>query len=413
MVGIINLITFQLSAQSLEIGRASIHPSVATLEVGQQQKFKIIRMATSLKSAKMAEKVEWSVNNVPGGNSEIGTIDKNGVYSAPAVVPSPHEINIIGKIDGVVNNILHATVLMDADKPFYELVYEFADEIGKSEYFTNPHCICLDKDGNLLIADYDGNRCLRFTPDGEYLGDLGKGVGQEDGYVYKPRVVFLDNDDNIFVSDQKDYGNRIQVFSAEGEFLRSFAPKGTGPGEILRAHGIGFDSKNRLYIVDVDNMRVNIYKHDGEFIKSFGKDGPANDEFNAPHGLVVDPNDDVFISSYYGSIKKFDSEGNYLETITETDPPDGSVYIHTITGDKWGNVYAMVRGMKGYGGKVEISKGKVVSMEKFNNNGDKLYGMSLAVKAHSENWVFSDDKGWLYFIYRSKGKLGFEIFKPI
>jgi hypothetical protein len=37
----------------------------------------------------------------------------------------------------------------------------------------------------------------------------------------------------------------------------------------------------------------------------------------------------------------------------------------------------------------------------------------LAVKAHAENWIYVDDKDYLYFIFRSSEKMGFEIFKPI
>ena len=72
----------------------------------------------------------------------------------------------------------------------------------------------------------------------------------------------------------------------------------------------------------------------------------------------------------------------------------------------------MVRGQRGYGGMVEATKGKVVSMEKFNNNGDFIAGISLTVKAHSENWVYVNENGWLYFIYRGKERMGSEIFRP-
>lgn len=399
--------------QAEKLGRASISPSIVTLETGKQQKFKIIKMAQRLTPASLCENVKWYINDVPGGNKEIGTIDSNGLYKAPEKVPSPREINVVGKVDGVANGILHATVIIDADRPMYEMVFEFTEPVDSAKYFTNPHCITLDKDDNILIADYNGNRVLRFSQKGKYLGDLGSGVGNEPGNIFLPRVVKTDNKGNIYVSDQKPYGQRIQVFSNEGKLLRSFGDKGSGPGEILRGHGIDFDSDNLLYTIDVDAMRVNIYTQEGEFVKSWGQDGPYREDFNASHGLTVDPNDDVFISGYYGALQKFDKDGHYLKTIFESDPPEGSVYIHSIADDKWGNVYAMVRGSRGYGGEVEVSEGKVVSMEKFNNNGDFVSALTLNVKAHAENWVYADEKGYLYFIFRSNEKTGFEIFKPL
>ncbi len=397
----------------IKFGRASIHPSIVTLKTGQQQKFKVIKMVKPLNPAILAENVKWYVNDVLWGNKEIGTIDVNGLYTAPVIVPSPREIHIVGIVEGVANRKLFATVLIDDDKPLYEMVYEFAEPVKDARYFTNPHSVTLDKEGNLIIADYYGNRVLRFTPKGKYLGDLGSGIGNEPGQIYLPRVVTTDNKGNIYVSDQKPFGERIQVFSHDGKFLRAFAKKGTKPGEMLRCHGMDFDSDGRLYSIDVDAMRVNIYTHDGEYIKSWGRDGPYREDFNAPHGLIIDPNDDVFISGYYGNLQKFDKNGKYLKTIFEPDPPEGSVYIHSIAEDKWGNVYAMVRGSRGYGGEVEISEGKVVSMAKFNNNGDYVGSLTLNVKAHSENWVYVDEKGYLYFVFSTGEKMGFEIFKPL
>ena len=40
-----------------------------------------------------------------------------------------------------------------------------------------------------MIADYMGSRVTRFTPDGEFLGDIGEGKGEASGKVTKPRVV--------------------------------------------------------------------------------------------------------------------------------------------------------------------------------------------------------------------------------
>ena len=109
-------------------------------------------------------------------------------------------------------------------------------------------------------------------------------------------------------------------------------------------------------------MKVNISNH-GD------KKGIYGNELNEPHGLAVDPNNDVFISSYYGTIKKFDADGGFLLSFAEADPVDGAVYIHAISDDKWGNVYAMVRGIEGFGGQFEKSGDDVYSIKKFNNNG--------------------------------------------
>ena len=40
--------------------------------------------------------VIWSVNGIPGGNAEVGTISSTGLYTAPAIVPLPNNQVTIG-----------------------------------------------------------------------------------------------------------------------------------------------------------------------------------------------------------------------------------------------------------------------------------------------------------------------------
>lgn len=404
--------TATAGAQEAPLPRATIHPSIVTLEPSQQQWFKVVREATRLNAAEWLQDAEWSVNGVPGGNGECGTIAEDGTYTAPATMPPVREVVICARVTAVANPRLWATVLFNAPGPPYALVKSWGEPRDNAEHFVDPHCVALDKDGNILIADYMGSMVSRFNPDGEFLGLIGEGTGEAPGKVTMPRVVATDPNGLIFVSDQKSDKPRIQVFTHEGTFQRIFAPKGTGAGHILRAHGLGFDQDLNLHVVDVDNMRVNVYAHDGTFIRSWGRDGDRADEFNAPHGLVVDPNNDVFVSGYYGTCKKFDRNGNFLFAFAQANPPDGAVYIHSASGDKWGNVYLMVRGARGYGGEIEQRQESIPSIMKFNNNGDHVASITLKASGHKENWATVDDEGRIYAVYESNEAFGVQIYEP-
>lgn len=410
-IAICAAISNPISAQRVDQGGEpyTIKPSVVRLEKNNTTQFKIIKNAQIKKPASLVTDAVWYVNGIKGGNSVVGTIDVSGLYKAPSVQPNPKEIHIMG-ITG--DQKVFATVLMGADQPFYKSVFQYAEKRDTTKHFGNPHGVALDKDGNLVIVDADKHFVMRFSPKGKLLGYIGK-TGQEDGEFHSPRVVLLHPNSDLFISDQKEFGNRIQIFSSDGKFKKSFAPHGNGEGQLLRAHGMNFDSKGNLFVVDVDNSKVTKFDAEGNFQYSFGEDGPYKHQLNAPHGLAVDPNDNVFICGYYGTIQKFDSKGNYIKSFAEGNPPDHSVYIHAISGDQYGNVYSMVRGQRGYGGRAEISKGKIYSIEKFNNNGDFLYGINLSVNTHSENWVFVDEKGYLYALYRGKDIVGFEILAPL
>ncbi|MEO6243945.1 MAG: DUF1800 family protein [Opitutaceae bacterium] len=66
----------------------TITPSSVALTNGATQQFN----ASVTGSANVA--VSWSVNGVPGGNVTIGTISSHGLFTAPAVTPSPATVTI-------------------------------------------------------------------------------------------------------------------------------------------------------------------------------------------------------------------------------------------------------------------------------------------------------------------------------
>ncbi|MHC4148862.1 MAG: NHL repeat-containing protein [Planctomycetota bacterium] len=369
--------------------RAIIRPSLVRLKPGRQQKFKVVMSAPYLRPAYLAKKVKWSVNDIPGGNKKLGTIDSAGLYTAPAKAPKPHEIHICAEVKGANNRYLWATVLIGNPDPPYKLIRTWSEPKESPTYLDDPHGIGLDKYGNLLIADQGASRIMRFTPKGKFLGDIGLRSGNEPGHFNEPRVVITDARGRIWVSDSKPDGPILQSFTPEGKFIRIFAHKGVLPGQLLRAHGMGFDGKQRLFVVDVDNFRVNVYSDRGEFLYNWGKPGLQLGEFNAPHGLMVDPSDDVFVSNYFGPTQKFDPNGNLLFAFAYADPPDGPIGFHSISGDRWGNVYVTVR------------RGIV----KYNNNGDYITAWRTDM---DPSWIAVADDDTIYCLFKS----GVQVFAP-
>ena len=312
--------------------RAMIKPSLTYLKPGEKKQFKIVMLATRFMAARNPEGVKWSVNDIVGGNKELGTINEKGVYQAPNTTPKPCKVHICGYAKEAQNSYLFATAIIGESPPKYKSLKVWSEKVGDPETrLISPHGIGLDKKGNILIADQDASRIFRYTANGEFLGEIGDGPGSKLGQFKTPREVRSDATGNIFVTDGKGDRPRIQVFNQNGEFLRIFAEKGRGPGQILRCHGISFGPDQTVFISDVDNMRVNVYDYVGKFLYDFGA-GLAYEnmnpgEMNAPHGIFVDRNGDVFVNSYYGPTQKFTPEGAVLYSFAHGDPPDGPVYF--------------------------------------------------------------------------------------
>ncbi len=66
----------------------SLNPATAGVQVGATRQFSATVGGTSNTS------VTWSVNNIAGGDTTVGTISAAGLYTAPAAVPSPASVTV-------------------------------------------------------------------------------------------------------------------------------------------------------------------------------------------------------------------------------------------------------------------------------------------------------------------------------
>jgi hypothetical protein len=81
---------------------------------------------------------------------------------------------------------------------------------------------------------------------------------------------------------------------------------------------LDIDSKGNIFVVDRASASVKKFDKNGNFIKSFGGKGTGPGEMQFPFMLAV-LNDTVYVADPAGSrIVKFDADGNFIENITLT-----------------------------------------------------------------------------------------------
>ncbi len=165
--------------------------------------------------------------------------------------------------------------------------------IGKGVMVT-PHGIHVDKQGNVWIADFAGNKAgdrghqvHKFSPKGEKLLSLGIAgkPGSADGQFNQPNDVVVGPDGSIYVSDGHDAQgfttpqqvaegikrgatSRIQKFSPDGKFIKSWGGIGVKHGEFRTPHALMFDARGRLWVADRGNHRLEIFDADGRYLES-------------------------------------------------------------------------------------------------------------------------------------------------
>lgn len=119
-------------------------------------------------------------------------------------------------------------------------------------------------------------------------------MGTEDGQFRFPMGITLDDAGMLYVVDSRN--DRIQVFTPDGDFLRSFGELGSEDGQFRRPSYIAIDDAGRVYVTDSENHRVQVFTSDGGFLLSFGEHGSEDGQFDSPKGIDVDGNGRVYVA---------------------------------------------------------------------------------------------------------------------
>ncbi|XP_037873656.1 protein wech [Bombyx mori] len=135
--------------------------------------------------------------------------------------------------------------------------------------------------------------------------------GQDEGQVSRPWGLCVDKEGNIIVADRRN--NRIQIFNSRGEFKMMFGSKGTGSGEFDLPAGITTDTYGRIIVIDKDNHRVQIFTSSGNFILKFGSFGKECGQFQYPWDVAVNSLGNIVVTDTRNHrIQLFTSDGTYI-----------------------------------------------------------------------------------------------------
>ena len=93
--------------------RVTISPAIASVPAGDTRQFTATVTGTANTAA------TWSVNEVPGGDTTVGTISSTGLYTAPAAIPSPGVVSV--KATSVANSAQSASAQVTITPPVPKL----------------------------------------------------------------------------------------------------------------------------------------------------------------------------------------------------------------------------------------------------------------------------------------------------
>ena len=167
----------------------------------------------------------------------------------------------------------------------------------------------VDANGNVLVFHRGKNPILVFSAQGNFLKSFG------DGLYDSTHFLRVDGDGNIWTTDNKNH--TVVKLDASGKVLRTFGERnvpGEDAGHFDRPADIAFAENGSFFVADgYGNSRVAKFDRSGKFILAWGKKGTGNGEFDLPHSIRIDSKGLVYVGDRENDrIQVFDQEGTYL-----------------------------------------------------------------------------------------------------
>ncbi|MDH5712287.1 MAG: hypothetical protein OEZ15_11595, partial [Gammaproteobacteria bacterium] len=166
----------------------------------------------------------------------------------------------------------------------YDKENKFVKIIGDGKTFKPSDVLIVDN--KLFITDIKNHRILVLDKtSNEQLYTIGS-VGSKEGELFYPTNLALGPDNHLYISETTNF--RIQKFTLDGKFVKSFGKVGSGLGQFSRPKGIAIDRKGRMHVVDAAFENVQIIDSEGKLLMFYGEPGPHRANINLPADVVID-----------------------------------------------------------------------------------------------------------------------------
>lgn len=181
----------------------------------------------------------------------------------------------------------------------FTLAGDYRRAVRAADGFNSPGGVVQRADGSLLVADTYAQRIVQVGADGEVRQNWhGRGIG--DGEFSYPTDIALRADQGFYVAD--GYNDRVQQFDAAGQVVRKWGgPFGLnifGPfrGWFATVTSIATGPDGSVFVSDFYNDRVQKFSAEGDFLTSFGTPptGPGHSEI----AVAVDAGGSVWTTNF-------------------------------------------------------------------------------------------------------------------
>lgn len=180
--------------------------------------------------------------------------------------------------------------------------------------FARPHGLRVDSEDNIWATDIGSHIVVKLSPQGRIAMVLGVRDTAGEWHPYGHLRLFDEPNDlafgpagEIYVTQGHGKGeSRVLKFDAEGNFIETWGGEGSAAGKFNVPHSIATDAHGLLYVADRSNQRIQVFDADGQYLRESRHPG-------TPCGLCMSRDDRIFLAhGHTGLIMRLDLEGSVL-----------------------------------------------------------------------------------------------------
>ena len=205
---------------------------------------------------------------------------------------------------------------------------------------AQPWGLAVAADGTIAVADTFGWKVRLFDKDLKPTISFGTPPEADKApgnfTLFGPRDIAFDAQGNLWVTDTGD--SRIQVYTKQGQFVKTVGTKGSGPGQFSEPVGIDIGSDGSVYVADMYNGRVEILDASGAYKGEFKVDGwGGQDVADKPYLRVLKDGRIALSLPGKNQVSVYDTKGNLITVLADPADPMKLPYgiAETADGKLW------------------------------------------------------------------------------
>jgi outer membrane protein assembly factor BamB len=225
--------------------------------------------------------------------------------------------------------------------PFEIIARYDATKLG----LDRPLALAIGPNGDAYVTETN-DRVSQIAPDGTVVrrwGKEGSKAGEFDFVGHNPEdgahgAIAVAPDGKVYVSDS--HNHRVQVFTADGTFVRMFGSFGTGAGQFVLPSDLSVDATGNVYVLDDTLPGLSKFGPNGAFLWTV--DGTTDQELEGPlHGADIDSKGRIVVGNDgTGRVVYLDPDGKVVDAFSAlkacdiTIDPADNLYIAGCASDR-------------------------------------------------------------------------------